>query len=54
MDRVMGMVVLLILAALVLPVLVAWLQAAVPMLVSLLVLLGAGRLLWPTRRRRSR
>lgn len=54
MDRAMGMVALVIVAALMLPVLAAWLQAAVPMLISLLVLLGLARLLWPTRRERRR
>lgn len=52
MDRTLGVVVLLIVAALTLPVLAAWLQAAVPMLLSLLMLLGLARLVWPAGRRR--
>ena len=49
MDRALGVVALLMVAALALPVLAAWLQAAVPMLLSLLVLLGLARLVWPSR-----
>lgn len=49
MDRALGVVALLIVAALALPVLAAWLHAAIPMLLSLLVLLGLARLVWPSR-----
>lgn len=51
MDRALGIVALLLVAALALPVLAAWLQAAVPMLISLLVMLGLVRLVWPSRGR---
>jgi hypothetical protein len=52
MDRALGIVAVLIVAALALPVLADWLQAAVPMLLSILVLLGLARLVWPGGRRR--
>lgn len=54
MDRALGFIALLILAALGLPLLAAWLQAAMPMLVSLLVLLAVARLIWPHRGSRGR
>lgn len=52
MGRLTGTVVFLLVACLVLPTVARLAQAAVPVLVSLLVLLGLARLLWPGQRRR--
>lgn len=51
MDRVIGTAALLLGLVIALPVIAAWAQTAVPVLVSLLVLLGFVRLIWPSRRR---
>jgi threonine/homoserine/homoserine lactone efflux protein len=53
-DRALGIVLGLLVVCLLLPVLAAWLQAAVPVLTSLLVMLGLARLVWPRRRSRGR
>jgi hypothetical protein len=52
MDRLIGVVVLALVAVAALPAVVAAAQAAIPFLLSLLFFLGIARLLWPTRRRR--
>lgn len=52
MDRALWFVTLSIMAALALPGLAVWLQAALPLLISLLVILGLARLVWPDGRRR--
>jgi hypothetical protein len=52
MRQATGAVVLLLVVCLVLPTVAQLAQVAVPVLVSLLVLLGLARLLWPKGRRR--
>lgn len=54
MERAAGTVVLLIALCLAMPAIAAFAQAAVPLLVSLLVLIGLARLAWPAPRRRRR
>jgi hypothetical protein len=49
MNRALGTVVALLLACLLLPTVAAYATRAVPVLVSLLVLLGIARLLLPSR-----
>lgn len=52
MTRLIGIVVLLLVVCLAAPALAKAAQAAVPVLVSLLVFLGLARLAWPSSRRR--
>ncbi len=52
MNRAVGTVLLLLVVCLALPVLASYAAQAVPLLVSLIVLLGAVRLLVPSRSRR--
>lgn len=52
MSRLIGYVVVLIVALLMLPAIARAAQAAVPLLLSVLVFLGIAKLAWPTSRRR--
>ena len=52
MDRLIGIVVLLLVGVAMLPTLAAAAQGAIPALLALLLLLGIARLLWPTHRRK--
>lgn len=52
MDRLIGLVVVLLLVAVVLPTAAGYAVRAVPALIALLVLLGIGRLLLPLRSHR--
>lgn len=49
MHRALGIVALLLAVALVLPTIAAWAQAAVPVLVALLIFLAAVQMLLPPR-----
>jgi hypothetical protein len=49
-DRALGTVLVLLVVCLVLPTLARYATQAVPVLVSLVVLLAALRLIWPSRR----
>ena len=51
MDRLIGIVVLLLVAAVALPAIAAVAQSAIPPLIALLFLLGIVRMAWPSRRR---
>lgn len=51
MDRLIGTIVGLVILVIALPTVAVLAQTMLPALVSLLVLLGAVRLLWPSRRR---
>ena len=51
MDRLIGTTVGLVVLVIALPAVTVLAQDALPALISLLVLLGAVRLLWPSRRR---
>lgn len=54
MNRALGTVVALLAGALLLPTVAGYAARAVPVLVSLLVLLGFLRLIWPSRGGRKR
>ena len=51
MDRLFGLVLVLLLVAVALPTVAGYATRAIPVLTSILVLLGAVRLLWPSHRK---
>jgi hypothetical protein len=50
-DRLIGLVVALLLVVVALPIVAGYAAGAIPALLSLLVLIGFVRLVWPSRRR---